>query len=87
MGLSCFTAFDFQILVGAMLNCFGAVLRVVSALPIIPTSSQYTVVLVGQCLCGVAQPFVLFVPTKLAALWFPDSQRAKANTAASMCRL
>uniref|UniRef100_A0A8D0L7B2 Solute carrier family 49 member 3 n=1 Tax=Sphenodon punctatus TaxID=8508 RepID=A0A8D0L7B2_SPHPU len=36
------------------------------------------------CLCALAQPLVIFSPTKLAALWFPDHQRATANTIASM---
>jgi len=47
---------------------------------------KYPLVMVGQTLGALAQPLIIFTPTKLAALWFPDSQRATANTIASMCK-
>ena len=40
--------------------------------------------LLGQCFAALAQPFILFSPTKLAAVWFPHSERALANMLASM---
>ncbi|XP_061749414.1 solute carrier family 49 member A3-like [Nerophis ophidion] len=43
-----------------------------------------TVVFFGQTLAAVAQPLIIFTPTKMAALWFPDHQRATANMMASM---
>ncbi|PVD29614.1 hypothetical protein C0Q70_08869 [Pomacea canaliculata] len=55
-----------------------------TTLNIFPESSLYPVLLLGQFLAACGQPFIMFVPTKLAALWFPDSQRAIANTLASM---
>lgn len=38
----------------------------------------------GQILAACAQPFIMFAPTKLAALWFAGDQRATANMLASM---
>lgn len=35
-------------------------------------------------LAAIAQPFIMFAPTKLAALWFAGDQRATANMIASM---
>lgn len=46
--------------------------------------ARYPIVIAGQSLAAVAQPLVMFTPTKLAGLWFSDSQRATANTLASM---
>ena len=40
--------------------------------------------LIGQAIAGCAQPFVMFSPTKVAALWFKENQRATANMMASM---
>ncbi|KAM7389365.1 hypothetical protein PAMP_023349 [Pampus punctatissimus] len=40
--------------------------------------------MLGQTLGALAQPLIIFTPTKLAALWFPDHQRATANMIASM---
>ncbi|XP_042626467.1 solute carrier family 49 member A3-like [Cyprinus carpio] len=50
----------------------------------IPERAMFPMVMGGQTLCAFAQPLVIFAPTKLAALWFPDHQRATANMMASM---
>lgn len=55
-----------------------------SAFDVIDDSYRYPILLLGQTLAACAQPFVMFAPTKLAALWFADNQRATANMAASM---
>lgn len=38
----------------------------------------------GQSLCALAQTLVIFSPAKLAALWFPEHQRATANMVGTM---
>lgn len=41
----------------------------------------------GQSLCALAQTLVIFSPAKLAALWFPEHQRAMANMVSTMGEL
>uniref|UniRef100_A0A667YLE7 Solute carrier family 49 member 3 n=1 Tax=Myripristis murdjan TaxID=586833 RepID=A0A667YLE7_9TELE len=72
------------LIVGSWLNMFGALLRLVGSLQSLGISAVYPVVMVGQTLGALAQPLIIFTPTKLAALWFPEHQRATANTIASM---
>ncbi|KAJ1219217.1 hypothetical protein NDU88_006786 [Pleurodeles waltl] len=72
------------VILSAWLNMLGSVIRFVGFVALANKSIQYGVLLTGQCLCAVAQPLVLFSPTKLAALWFPEHQRATANMIASM---
>ncbi|CAK6965362.1 solute carrier family 49 member A3 [Scomber scombrus] len=69
-------------ILGAWLNMVGAVLRYVGTL--LDPSVQFPLVMLGQTFGALAQPLIIFTPTKLAALWFPDHQRATANTIASM---
>ena len=71
-------------LIGSWVNLLGIILRFFSTLPAVPEDSRFTVVMCGQGLAALAQPFLLFTPTKLAAVWFPDNQRAIANTLGSM---
>jgi len=73
-----------SIILGAWLNCAGCVVRIVTAIDGISESSRVPVLFVGQTLAALAQPFVLFAPTKLAALWFPEEQRAISNTLATI---
>ena len=76
-----------SVIVGAWLNCIGCVIRAVSAIDGIMVSSKVPLVFTGQTIAALAQPFVLFAPTKLAALWFPEDQRAVANMLATICKL
>lgn len=62
----------------------GSILRVVGILSWIPQWAVFPMVMGGQTLCALAQTLIIFSPTKLAALWFPDDQRATANMIASM---
>lgn len=71
----------------AWLNGIGNFLRNVSTFGGISLELRFWILLAGQTLAAISQPFVMFAPTKLAALWFPDSQRATANMLASMGRL
>uniref|UniRef100_A0A3P8VYC8 Solute carrier family 49 member 3 n=1 Tax=Cynoglossus semilaevis TaxID=244447 RepID=A0A3P8VYC8_CYNSE len=73
-----------MVILGSWLNMSGAVLRVLATVPGVDISYQYIIVMGGQVLCASAQPLIIFVPTKLAAVWFPDHQRATANMMASM---
>ncbi|XP_044220317.1 solute carrier family 49 member A3 [Thunnus albacares] len=72
------------LILGSWLNMFGALLRYLGTLPGESFTVRYIVVMSGQTLGALAQPLIIFTPTKLAALWFPDHQRATANTIASM---
>ncbi|XP_032806747.1 solute carrier family 49 member A3 [Petromyzon marinus] len=73
------------LVLGSWLNALGSVLRALSDHPLMPTALKgFPLLMTGQTLGALAQPFLLFAPTKLAAVWFPDSQRATANTLASM---
>uniref|UniRef100_H2Y906 Major facilitator superfamily (MFS) profile domain-containing protein n=1 Tax=Ciona savignyi TaxID=51511 RepID=H2Y906_CIOSA len=74
----------FSIILGAWLNCIGCVLRVISAISGIATSAMLPLVFLGQIIAAFAQPFMLFAPTKLAALWFKEDQRAIANMLATI---
>ncbi|XP_006893705.1 PREDICTED: major facilitator superfamily domain-containing protein 7 [Elephantulus edwardii] len=70
-------------ILGAWLNFLGSILR---SLPGIIASLQYpfAYLMVGQSLCALAQTLVVFSPAKLAALWFPEHQRATANMIGTM---
>ncbi|XP_074505141.1 solute carrier family 49 member A3 [Sebastes fasciatus] len=73
-------------ILGAWLNMLGGLMRFIGA--VAPPSNDHTdkfyVVMLGQTLGALAQPLIIFAPTKLAALWFPENQRATANMIASM---
>lgn len=70
------------------LNFVGSFLRVLSSIDqadgisLVPLTYKYYVLMVGQVLCSLAQPFVMFVTTKFANSWFTENQRALANTVA-----
>ncbi|XP_013401658.1 solute carrier family 49 member A3 [Lingula anatina] len=72
------------IILGAWINCIGAALRVVSSISMVDQKFRFPVLMGGQAVAACSQSFVLFAPTKLAALWFRDDQRAIANMIASM---
>lgn len=74
-----------QLILGSWLNMLGAVVRFCGSPPSPSFTILYPVVMLGQTLGALAQPLIIFTPTKLAALWFPDHQRATANMIASMC--
>ncbi|XP_076594739.1 solute carrier family 49 member A3 [Chaetodon auriga] len=72
------------LVLGSWLNMFGAVTRFCGSPPSPDYTIMFPVVMLGQTLGALAQPLIIFTPTKLAALWFPDHQRATANMIASM---
>ncbi|XP_067657381.1 solute carrier family 49 member A3-like [Haliotis asinina] len=73
-----------SIILSAWFNLIGCLLRSLTVFDFMPHDARYPVLMTGQLFAACAQPFIMFCPTKLAALWFPDTQRATANTLASM---
>ncbi|XP_048220124.1 solute carrier family 49 member A3 [Perognathus longimembris pacificus] len=70
-------------ILGAWLNFAGSVLRALPGLAGgIP--NPFAFFMSGQSLCALAQTLVIFSPAKLAALWFPEHQRATANMIGTM---
>jgi FLVCR family MFS transporter 7 len=73
---------------GAWFNFLGSCIRVVSSIDsangvaLVSPPYKYTVLMIGQCFCALAQPFIMFVTTKFANTWFGENQRALANTLA-----
>ncbi|KAM9742302.1 solute carrier family 49 member A3 isoform 3-T3 [Dama dama] len=68
---------------GAFLNFSGSVIRSIPCMAI-GTQDPFVLLLSGQSLCALAQTLVIFSPAKLAALWFPEHQRATANMIGTM---
>ncbi|XP_052054670.1 solute carrier family 49 member A3 isoform X1 [Apodemus sylvaticus] len=70
-------------ILGAWLNFSGSLLRAVPCLAArIP--NPFAFFMSGQSLCALAQTLVISSPAKLAALWFPEHQRATANMIGTM---
>ena len=75
---------------GSVLTAVGIVVRALSSASFVlqwlqlSLDYQYMIAIIGQALAGCAQPFVLFIPTKVAELWFPTNQRALATAMAGM---
>lgn len=74
---------------GASFNLVGALLRILSTIdPVICSplydKSGYMVALIGQILSACAQPFFLYSPTTLAAVWFGPKERAICTNLASV---
>ncbi|PIO30721.1 hypothetical protein AB205_0164410, partial [Aquarana catesbeiana] len=73
------------VILSSWLNMLGSIIRCLSVASFVNNRQSPLIYLFfGQSLCAVAQPLVLFVPAKLAAVWFPEHQRATANMIASM---
>ena len=66
------------------MNAVGAAVRMLSGFHFVPQKMKFYVVMGGQTLSALAQPFLLSSPTKLAALWFGANERATANMVASL---
>ncbi|KAL1919280.1 uncharacterized protein VTP21DRAFT_1972 [Calcarisporiella thermophila] len=60
------------VLVGGLLNAAGAAIRYAG-------NSLFEWVFIGQMVCGIAQVFILAVPTRLSARAFPASERNLAT--------
>ncbi|KAK3799318.1 hypothetical protein RRG08_048825 [Elysia crispata] len=73
-----------SIICAAWLNLIGSALRNLTVFTFVPNSSQFAVLITGQTVAACGQTFIMFTPAKVAALWFPDSQRTLATTIASL---
>uniref|UniRef100_A0A8C4Q1I9 Solute carrier family 49 member 3 n=1 Tax=Eptatretus burgeri TaxID=7764 RepID=A0A8C4Q1I9_EPTBU len=75
----------FALVTGGLLNGVGALVRLLGVQDWMVTVLRgFPLVMTGQTVAALAQPLLLFAPTKVAAVWFPENQRAIANTIASM---
>lgn len=72
------------IYIGSILNCLGAVMRAVATAGFLPTDVMFPLCLTGQVIAAMAQSFLLFIPTKVSQLWFPETSRAVSTTILSM---
>lgn len=72
-----------QTILCAWLNFAGSVLRSLTSM-MEGTPAPFAFLMGGQSLCALAQTLVIFSPAKLAALWFPEHQRATANMVGTM---
>ena len=65
----------FTIIIGALLNAIGSCLRAIGA-----NRDGFALALLGNTSAAMAQCFILFIPPRLAAVWFGDSERATASS-------
>ena len=65
--------------IGAILTISGAALKAFSG-------NSFTMVLTGQILLAIGQPFVINAPTALTAKWFPVKERAIATGLATLAQ-
>ncbi|XP_070648091.1 solute carrier family 49 member A3 isoform X3 [Bos indicus] len=68
---------------GAFLNFWGSMIRSMPCMAV-DIQDPFVFLLGGQTFCALAQTLVIFSPAKLAALWFPEHQRATANMIGTM---
>eukprot|EP00002_Diphylleia_rotans_P018704 TRINITY_DN3617_c0_g1_i1.p1 TRINITY_DN3617_c0_g1~~TRINITY_DN3617_c0_g1_i1.p1 ORF type:complete len:448 (+),score=102.51 TRINITY_DN3617_c0_g1_i1:47-1390(+) len=65
--------------IGAGLTAIGAWIRVGGDSP-----DTFWLVMLGQVVAAIAQPFILNAPPKVVATWFPENQRTMGTTIASV---
>ena len=79
------SGFRRTIIVGALFNLSGSWLRYFSIFtPVSLGWLRYSVLLVGQLLCALGQPFFVNTSAKLAGDWFAASERDIATVVASL---
>ena len=72
---------------GSFLNIVAALFRYISTIQYIKSSSlygPYILVVIGQFIGGLSQPFFTNSPAKLASEWFPADERNICTTIAAM---
>lgn len=74
------------LLAGGLLTTGGCVIRLIGALGKdgLGASGSYVLILLGTGFVGLAQPFYLNMPAKIAATWFAVSERDVATTLCSL---
>ncbi|KAL0082964.1 major facilitator superfamily domain-containing protein [Phycomyces blakesleeanus] len=70
------------ILIGAVLNACGAIVRWLGNGP---SPAGFAFVFLGQTLAAVAQAFILSIPPRLAVAWFPENEINLATAIAVSC--
>ncbi|GAB6022045.1 hypothetical protein CHUAL_006192 [Chamberlinius hualienensis] len=76
--------FKLCVLIGALLNGVGSLVRLLGTVPIITKDVQYPLAIAGQTISSAAQPFVMCLPTKVSDVWFPENQRTISTAIAAM---
>ncbi|CAJ0583593.1 unnamed protein product, partial [Mesorhabditis spiculigera] len=66
------------ILIAGWANGIGAFIRFAASF--LANPSRVYVALIGQGIAAIAYPFIMFLPTKVAGAWFPDTERGLATT-------
>lgn len=74
------------ILICSWAMAIGNAIKIISAIPDFDDTSKQVCLFLGQTIAACGQPFTTFCATKLASVWFPDSQRALANTLVSVAQ-
>lgn len=72
-----------SVILGSWLNGVGCIIRLLSAVEAFD-DAKLALAFTGQTVAALAQPFMLFAPAKLAAIWFAEDQRAVANMLATI---
>ncbi|CAD5222428.1 unnamed protein product [Bursaphelenchus xylophilus] len=67
---------------GAVFNFLGNLIRFSAVF--LSGPARFWLTLFGQALAASIQPFVMYLTTKTAAIWFPNSERVTANTLAAL---
>jgi MFS family permease len=65
---------------------FGAILMIIGAALKGLSGNSFSMVISGQVLLAIAQPFVINAPTAVAARWFPVKERAMATGLATLAQ-
>ncbi|XGW03613.1 hypothetical protein V3C99_015080 [Haemonchus contortus] len=66
------------ILIAGWTNGIGGLIRLSSSF--LPPQYRFPIGITGQAIAAIAYPFIMFLPTKVAGSWFPDTQRGIATT-------
>lgn len=73
-----------SIMVSATLVLLGNWIRFAGSYKFEPTGGKFGVVMFGQILTGLAQPFVLAAPTRYSDMWFTTRGRVAATAIMSL---
>ncbi|KAG2212795.1 hypothetical protein INT46_002123 [Mucor plumbeus] len=65
-------------LLAAATNILGSWIRYFGTFA--PVNQRYPVIMFGQCIASIAEPFIMNIGTHFAAVWFATHHRVTANT-------
>ncbi|GAA5803806.1 hypothetical protein HPULCUR_009291 [Helicostylum pulchrum] len=85
MGISASTGWIFEkygmktcFLLAAATNIVGSWIRYFATFA--PIHQRYAIIMFGQCIASIAEPFIMNIGTHFAAVWFATHHRVTANT-------